>query len=42
MNKGSESRVWVDVDLAVLKENFQRIQDGVRPCGVIAVLKANA
>jgi len=42
MNKGSDSRVWVDVDLSILKENFQRIQDGVRPCGVIAVLKANA
>ena len=42
MNKGSDSRVWVDVDLSILKENFKRIQDGVRPCGVIAVLKANA
>lgn len=35
-------RVWLEIDLNVLKDNFQRIQSTVSPAGVIAVLKANA
>jgi alanine racemase len=36
------SRVWLDVNLFTLRENFGKIRDAVAPCGVIAVLKANA
>lgn len=36
------SRVWLDISLATLRANFAKIRDAVAPCGVIAVLKANA
>lgn len=42
MSTGTDSRVWLEVDLSILKDNFQRIQDAVRPCGIIGVIKANA
>lgn len=37
-----QSRVWVEIDLAVLRENYLKIRDAVAPCDVIGVLKANA
>jgi len=40
--KSGESRVWLDINLGVLAENFKKIQNAVQPCGVISVLKANA
>ena len=36
------SRVWLEIDLKILKENFRNIRKTVSPCGVISVLKANA
>lgn len=36
------SRVWLEIDLTKLRENVTRIRQAVAPCGVIAVLKANA
>lgn len=36
------SRVWLEVDLDGLAENYRRIQQAVRPCEVMPVLKANA
>ncbi len=36
------SRVWLDVNLSTLRENYQRIVKTVAPCSVIGVLKANA
>ncbi len=36
------SRVWLDISLPRLRQNLARIQEAVAPCGVIAVLKANA
>lgn len=36
------SRVWLEIDLTKLRENAFRIREAVAPCGVIAVLKANA
>lgn len=36
------ARVTLDVDLAVLSENFRKIREAVAPLGVVAVLKANA
>lgn len=36
------SRVWLEIDLAKVRANLQRIRGAVAPCGVIAVLKANA
>ncbi len=35
-------RVWLEIDLGVLQENFRRIREAVAPCAVMAVLKANA
>jgi len=35
-------RVWVDIDLPQLCENYRRIARAVAPCRVLAVLKANA
>jgi len=37
-----ESRVILEVDLKVLKDNFAKISSTVNDCGVISVLKANA
>ena len=36
------SRVWLEINLDTLRENFKRIQEVVSPLKVIAVLKANA
>ena len=36
------SRVFLDIDLALLRRNFERIAARVAPCSVMAVLKANA
>jgi len=36
------SRVWLEINLKILRENFRNIQKTVSPCGVISVLKANA
>ena len=36
------SRVWVEISLGKMRRNLGRIRDAVAPCGVIAVLKANA
>lgn len=35
-------RVWLEVDLSRLKDNYKKIRDYVQPAGVIGVLKANA
>ena len=41
--KGSlQRRVWVEVDLGRLRENYRRIADAVKPAKVMCVLKANA
>jgi len=37
-----ESRVQLEINLAALKDNYRKIKAAVAPCGVIAVLKANA
>ncbi len=42
MQPESSSRVWLDIDLGKLRRNLARIQERVAPCGVIAVLKADA
>lgn len=36
------SRVWVEIDLDTLEENFRKIAEAVSPAKVLAVLKANA
>lgn len=36
------SRVWVEVNLDTLEENFNKIRTAVDPAKVLAVLKANA
>jgi len=38
----STARVWLEIDLGVLQENYRRIARAVAPCQVIGVLKANA
>ncbi len=35
-------RVWLEVDLATLRDNYRKIKETVDPCEVMAVLKANA
>ncbi len=44
MNESCEprSRVWLEISLEKLRRNLGRIRESVAPCGVIAVLKANA
>lgn len=37
-----KSRVWLEIDLNKLRENFQIIRKKVTPCKVLSVLKANA
>lgn len=37
-----KTRVWLEISLKTLRENFGNIKSSVSPCGVIAVLKANA
>jgi len=36
------SRVWLEINLKAIEKNFCRIQKTVRPCKVLAALKANA
>jgi alanine racemase len=36
------SRVWLEIDVGVLQQNYHRIAKSVAPCRVIGVLKANA
>lgn len=42
MEQRPHSRVWVEIDLGVLRQNFEKIAGTVSPCSVIGVLKANA
>ena len=42
MPQESTARVWLDIDLGKLRRNLARIRERVAPCGVIAVLKADA
>lgn len=37
-----QRRVWVEIDLAALKRNYDKIAAKVKPCEVLCVLKANA
>ena len=37
-----QRRVWVEVDLKLLRRNYQRIADAVQPAKVLCILKANA
>jgi alanine racemase len=36
------ARVWLDINLSTLKDNFKIIKEKVEPCEVLSVLKANA
>ncbi len=36
------SRVWLEVDLGALRNNYARVRQAVAPCEVMPVLKANA
>ncbi len=40
--KEVKSRVWLDIDLGRLKENFEIIQRRIKPAKILSVLKANA
>jgi len=42
MDTAPASRVWLEISLEKLRRNLERIREAVSPCGVIAVLKANA
>ena len=42
MQKKLQRRVWVEVDLGRLRENYRRIAGAVKPAKVLCVLKANA
>ncbi|MCK5849494.1 MAG: alanine racemase [Kiritimatiellae bacterium] len=42
MTSKSHSRVKLNINLGVLRRNYQKISDAIAPCSVIAVLKANA
>jgi alanine racemase len=42
MSSQPSARVWLDIDLGKLRRNLARIRERVAPCGVIAVLKADA
>lgn len=42
MDNNIRSRVWLEIDLDTLEENFKKIQNVVHPAKVLAVLKANA
>lgn len=42
MEHKAASRVWLEIDLGVLQDNFCRVARAVSPCQVIGVLKANA
>lgn len=36
------ARVWLEINLGTLKDNYRKIAERVEPCEVMAVLKANA
>ncbi len=38
----ARSRVWLEIDLGRLEENFGILRDRISPAGVLSVLKANA
>ncbi len=38
----AEARVWLDIGLSALQQNYRRIAEAVSPCTVISVLKADA
>ncbi len=42
MERKAGARVWLEIDLDVLRDNFRKISAAVSPCEVIGVLKANA
>lgn len=42
MNTNIPRRVWLEINLKTLQENFQKIAEAVAPAQVITVLKANA
>jgi len=42
MNKMDCKRVWVEIDLHAIRQNYARIAKTVKPAKVMAVLKANA
>jgi alanine racemase len=42
MQTKNSTRVWVEIDLKAIRQNFNRISRTVRPAKVMAVLKANA
>jgi alanine racemase len=42
MISNGRNRVWLDINLATLKDNFRRIKEAVAPSSVIGVIKANA
>lgn len=42
MHSTVHGRVQLEINLAALRRNFGRIAEGVAPCAVMAVLKANA
>ncbi len=41
-DQSTAHRVWLEIDLDILADNFRKIKSAVAPCKVIAVLKANA
>ena len=42
MKNLTHNRVWLEIDLGVLQDNYRKMVAAVAPCSVIAVLKANA
>jgi alanine racemase len=42
MSPSIPRRVWLEISLGTLTDNFRKIADAVAPAGVLAVLKANA
>lgn len=42
MHRIGRNRVWLEINLSTLRENFVKISEAVSPAEVIAVLKANA
>ena len=42
MNPSTHPRVWVDIDLARLRDNYRHIAETVAPAQVIGILKADA
>jgi alanine racemase len=42
MKHAPHNRVWLDINLETLRENYRKIAAAVAPCRVIGILKANA